>query len=355
MQKFSKLLTPFTAIFVIIFLIAIITSPKICTEGVARGIMLCGNVIIPSLFPFTVCVMIILNSGILSRLRFLEIFTEKLFCLTSEQFAVMLLSFIGGYPLGANMINELVKSNKISKNNAKIMINYCVNAGPAFTVLAVGASVLSSKKLGYILLFSHILAAFILALAFRFMFDRKNIACSKTEPPRSITFSDNIVLSTAKSASAIINICSYVILFSAITNYIDAFSKKIYLLKYIKFILEVTVGITQTHNILLISFLLGFAGISVWCQVISVSTEIKPNIGWLALTRIFHGLISVIITAIILKLFKINITTAAHQMQNLRYYYSGFSLSVSMLITVIVFLISITSKKSCGKILKDLV
>lgn len=354
MQKFSKKLTPLSAVFIAVLLIAIIAEPKICTDGVAKGIMLCGNVIIPSLFPFTVCVLIILNSGALSHFGFIGVITEKLFCLTSEQFAVMLLSFIGGYPLGANMINELVKAGKISRANAKTMINYCVNAGPAFIVLVVGNTVLSSKKLGYILLVSHILAALTMSFALRFMFVGNSIP-DKSKHSNNIPFSDNIVISTAKASAAVINICAYVILFSAVSNYIDILGKKIGFMKYLKYILEITVGISQTKNILLISFLLGFAGISVWCQVISAADEIKPNTAWFISARIFHGLISVVITAVILKLFKIGITTASYKIQTPKYYYSGFSLTVSMLITVIVFLISITGKKSCGKILKDLV
>ena len=138
-------------------MILVITNPKVCTEGAVKGLLLSGRVIIPSLFPFTACVLFIMKSGGLSLLDFANPFTKRVFRLSPQQFSLMLLSFIGGYPVGGKLLNEAVKSGKISKENAGIMLNYCVNAGPAFIVLAVGGGILGSKKIGYLLLLAHII------------------------------------------------------------------------------------------------------------------------------------------------------------------------------------------------------
>ena len=108
--------------------------PAISASGAKEGLMLCGSIIIPSLFPFTFCVMFINKSGILKFLKPLNPITQFLFHLNYYEFSLFLLSLIGGYPLGAKLLNQ----SGINDKKAKIMINYCINAGPAFVVLAVG-------------------------------------------------------------------------------------------------------------------------------------------------------------------------------------------------------------------------
>ena len=57
-----KVKSKFFLISVIFILITVlIVFSDICKTGVERGIMICGNVIIPSLFPFTVCVLMLMN------------------------------------------------------------------------------------------------------------------------------------------------------------------------------------------------------------------------------------------------------------------------------------------------------
>ena len=45
------------------FIVILILKPELCTKGAAEGLLLAGRVIIPSLFPFTACVLFIMKSG----------------------------------------------------------------------------------------------------------------------------------------------------------------------------------------------------------------------------------------------------------------------------------------------------
>ena len=332
-------------------MILVITNPKVCTEGAVKGLLLSGRVIIPSLFPFTACVLFIMKSGGLSLLDFANPFTKRVFRLSPQQFSLMLLSFIGGYPVGGKLLNEAVKSGKISKENAGIMLNYCVNAGPAFIVLAVGGGILGSKKIGYLLLLAHIISSLILSLVFGHFIKNDNTDSENTA--ESFSPADNFVVSVCEAASAIFSVCAYVILFSTVNEYMNCLSEKISVLKYISPLLEVTNAVTGMRNIVIIAFLLGFAGVSVWCQIISMGKLIKINFAVFTLSRTAHGVLSAVITALLLKAFGIAVTVSA----SVKYTptYNGIVLSLSMLSMVIVLIISLFSKKKTGNILKDIV
>lgn len=334
-----------------LFIFLIIISPKVCTAGAAKGLLLAGRVIIPSLFPFTACVLFIMKSGGLELLGFAAPFTKKVFHLSPELFSLMLLSFIGGYPVGAKLLNEAVKSGKLSKENAGTMLNYCVNAGPAFVVLAVGGGILGSKKTGYILLAAHIAASLILSVFFGFYIKKEDtVEVKKSE---NLSPADNFVAAVSDAASAVFSVCAYVIFFSMVNKYMNYASQRIRLLKYISPLLEVTNALTGMRNIIIIAFLLGFAGISIWCQIISVGKLVKTNFAVFALSRILHGLISALLCAMLLKAFGIAVTASAA----IRYApsYSGAALSLSMLSMVIVLLISLFAKKRTGNILNDVI
>lgn len=344
----KKLLSLITAA---AFIILVITNPKVCTAGAAKGLLLSGRVIIPSLFPFTACVLFIMRSGGLSLLGFTAPFSKRVFHLSPEHFSLMLLSFTGGYPVGAKLLNEAVKSGRLTKENAGIMLNYCVNAGPAFIVLAVGGGILGSKKIGYILLVSHIAASLILSVFFGLFIKDDNI------PPKNeaenFGAADNFVSAVSDAASAVFSVCGYVILFSSVNEYINRFSEKILFLKWVAPLLEVTNAVTGMRNILIIAFLLGFAGVSVWCQILSMGKLIRINFAAFALSRAVHGLLSAVITALLLKAFGIAVTVSAAV--KFTPTYNGIALSLSMLSMVIVLIISLFSEKRTGNILRDIV
>lgn len=344
----EKLLSLITAA---AFIILVIINPKVCTEGAEKGLLLAGRVIIPSLFPFTACVLFIMKSGILHLLDFAAPFTKKVFRISPELFSLMLLSFIGGYPVGAKLLNEAVKSERLSKENAGIMLNYCVNAGPAFVILAVGGGILGSKETGYILLASHIAASLILSIFFGF--------CIKTEDTDRIkndddsTAADNFVAAVSDAASAVFSVCAYVVLFSTVNEYITYLSQKMPFLKHLTPLLEVTNAVTGIRNIVIIAFLLGFAGVSIWCQILSVGRLISINFAVFVISRTAHGLLSALICALLLKIFGIAVTVS----EGVRYAptYNGFALAISMFSMTILLLICFCGKKSTGNILKDIV
>ena len=348
MKKFIN--TILIMIFIVLGILIIIKY-DICKNAVLKGIMLCSNVIIPSLFPFTVCVMFLINSNALTKIPFLNIL-GKPFRLNSEEFSVFLLSTIGGYPIGSKMISRLYESGKVTLKKAQIMTCFCINAGPAFIISVVGKSILHNQKIGIILFFSHIISSFIMA----FLFGKKLKDTNKTRIKETyLSPVDNFVLSTSQAARAILNICFYIIFFTVITEYLTSFSASFPFLKYITFFLEVTIGVSNLKNVYAISFILGFAGICILFQVLSISRKYKPSIVYLVFSRVLHGIISVFFTFIFVKIFGIEKQVFSNDVSFLKKQYFGpISISISVAVLVLFFLLNITSKKYSGNIAEDL-
>lgn len=348
MLKIKNALNPILT-FVAVLLIVLLTAlSDVCKKGAGRGLLICGNVIIPSLFPFMVCVLIIMKTE--NDLLF------KIMPANLKQNAVILkiffLSVLGGYPVGSKLINELYIQNKIDIKTANTMQLYCVNAGPAFIISAVGNGVFNSTVIGIILFISHITSSVLIAV-FTLKFTKVNFCDYKMSENR-IGFSEKFILSTSEAASSVMGICVYVIFFSVINEYIEYFGKNFPILKNAVYFTEVTSGITHTKNVIFVSFLLGFAGISIWFQIFSISNRAKLNFKLFAAGRLLHGGLSSILTYTALKIFKITIPAVSNNLLNgTKFFYKDFSLAISLAVMLIVFLIYLYSKNYSGKIIDD--
>ncbi len=329
------------------FAVLILKNPQLCINSAARGLILCARVIIPSLYPFTFCVLFILNSGALNVFKFLDKITKKIFGMSFYTFTIFLLSLIGGYPLGAKLITD----SKTDKSTAQIMQNFCVNAGPAFIITAVGNGVFGSQKIGVLLFFTHLIPPVLLAFFFR-----KRLSFAKITHIKPIGFIDNFIISATGSAAALTNICGFVLLFSIICAYVNTYSNSLPILKPFAMLLEVTNGVNMTRNILLTSFLLGFGGICIWCQVFSINKKAHPRILQFALCRIFHGLSSALLTYFGIKLFKITVPAVSNgKVFTFSPFADSMAVGISLLVMGIVFMISLKNKNFAGNILEDIV
>ena len=350
MNKKTKILS---GVIIIIFSLLILCFPKISKEGITRGLMISSNVIIPSLFPFMVCVSMIIKYGLSIKNTLFNKVIYKLFGHTFDMFLTFLLSLIGGYPIGAKLVNDLYNSNLIDKKTADIMLVYCVNAGPAFIISVIGGT-LASEAIGMVIFISHILSSVILALVFANKL-KKSTKPMNNKINKPSLFSEMFVQSVGDACESIVKICSFIVLFSAIIAYFDYFSHNMTIITNVSLFLEVTSAVYKTKNVYFISFLLGFSGISIWCQIFALSKSRKINYRMFVFGRILHGALSALITKILLKFLKVKVATFSNGtvLKN-DYLYSDVTLLISIVIMLVVFLIFIYTKNS-GKFINDVI
>lgn len=345
MKRFGRLIGILSAIVFGVLLLVFSAKAK---NGAFMGVMLCGRVVIPSLFPFTVCALFLQNADFLRFFDRLSPITTKIFGLNGRGVGLWVLSLIGGYPIGAKLLSQSVEKREIAPETAGKMLGYCVNAGPAFIITAVGVNAFSSKTIGVILLCSHIFASFLVLCLNRFLYGNIEVKAKMQTTP---SFSDNFVLSTANAASAIMNVCGFVILFSCVIAFFEQNEK----LSGLGLLLEVTNGVNNSKNVFVVSFLLGFSGVSIWCQVLAMTRNIKMNFLHFVLCRILNGGLSLVITVFIFKVFNVSLPTFSFGGMKGEVFSNSPQVSACLLIMAIVFAISITAKNFAGKITEDIV
>lgn len=324
-------------------------------EGVKKGISMCAGVIIPSLFPTLVCTFCILKTNSLSIIKPISFLTENLFGQSVECFSVMLLSFVGGYPIGANLINELYSQGKISKKTAHLMLCFCVNAGPAFIISVVGIGVWGSKQIGYALYFSHILSSILIALFCSFELKR-NMKIEVKNSNLTIKYGKVLNEAIGSATDSILKISATVIFFSSINNNISMLLNNTKFMEVIFGSIEVTNGVFMVDNIYFIAFILGFSGISIWCQIITLTQDCGINYFLFIFSRILHGILNFLFFNAFVHIFDITVTTISNGKS---ISFSGnqgnFELSISIIVLIIFFIISVENKKRGRKVMDDLI
>lgn len=145
--------------------VELITKTGIISKAVTDALFLCSRAVIPSLFPFLVFSSFITKTSLLEKLgTLMSPITKALFGLSGNCGPVILMSLIGGFPVGPHMAAELCNEQKISKKEAGLLCLFSINAGPAFVIGTVGYSMLGSIKAGVLLYTSMIISSLLLGL-----------------------------------------------------------------------------------------------------------------------------------------------------------------------------------------------
>ncbi len=263
--------------------------------GIKSGLLLCFNSVIPSLFLFTVLAIFISKTGVAEGIGlFLEPLSRRLFHLDGRQTAIMLVSLISGFPVGARLINGMYREKQIDIKTANTMLLYCVNAGPAFIITAVGQMVLGSASDGKRLLIAHVLSTVILAVIFGRILPKVRPQKSSEKPEFTMPLGNVFVQSVTEAAKTMLNICAFVVVFSSVSAVVQKAGLPHAVTKTVCGLLEVTVGVqTLTRNQLpTVAFLLGFGGFSVIFQVMAAAGDIKPSFLKLVASRLLHAFFS---------------------------------------------------------------
>lgn len=326
----------------IAFIAVMLCFPDICRRGAASGLILCGSVVIPALFPFTLCTLLLMRSPAIK-------FFYRAFGSYGGCIAVFLLSAIGGYPVGARLVNELYLTGALSRRDARLMLCCCVNAGPAFLVIAVGSGVFGSRAAGYILLCAHLIPSIIMATVIFPSIAPKKVTAKK------IPEGGEFATAASDAASAMLSASAFIIFFSAATAYLNAAAEHFPAFKIISMLCEVTSGAAQCKSLYSAAFLTGFAGFSTWMQAFAAAGEVGAN-ALFPLARIFHGALSAFISFALSKAFKINIAVLENGIG-----FSGAPLvssaavSIALAIMLALLILSVSDKNRGGKFLKDLI
>ncbi|MBO5317825.1 MAG: hypothetical protein J6A74_05230 [Oscillospiraceae bacterium] len=279
-----------------IFLILIL-DVKCAISGVSGGIDLCLRTVIPAIFPF-----LILSPLLLAQTPDLSLLhpVGTLLRIPKGSESIMVSSFLCGYPVGAQMVSNSWKSGQLTTSDARRMLAFCNNAGPAF-IFGIGGSLFSEKWAPWVLWLIHILSALVVGVVLpgnsshhSFQFNNKPTSFRKNLENSVVTMG---------------YICGWVILFRTIAAFLQRwilwFFPKWAEIMIFGF-LELSSGCTSAHSLndpvarfLLLSAFFSFGGICVHMQTASVTSGLKATIPYLT-GKLLHCSFSILLSAIFL-------------------------------------------------------
>ena len=360
---------------------ALVISPGEAINGAKDGLALCFNVIVPSLFPFFVLSSLVVDLGLAAYLgRAMEGLMRPLFRVSGSCAAAVALGFIGGYPVGARTALQLYEQGLCSKTEAERLLAFCNNSGPAFILGVVGAGVFGDSRVGLLLYLTHALASLLVGLLFRFYggWERRRACAPRPKPIQTVTLPAAFTGAVSRALQSTLNICAFVVFFAVVLRLLSAYgalSGAAALLSLAGFegewarrlvagLLELSSGVASLKGgaglagrVSMAAFMLGWAGLSVHCQVLSFLVDSGLSARVYLAGKLCHGLIAAALTWGLTRLFPLSAPVADYlveQTESIAALDFSTALAASTLAAlagwlILAWLCGPLLRKSCGK------
>ena len=335
-----KLKRNFISLLFLLFTLSILIFSNSNLTAVKSGINLWATSVVPSLFPFFVATELLMHTNIVYHIgNLLNRFMKPLFNIRGEGAFAFIMGIISGYPIGAKIATNFRKENICTKEECERLLSFTNNSGPLFIIGSVGILLYRNTMIGLLLFITHLLASLTVGILFRF-WKRTKHPDSNSSPSKAYTntktqasfsnLGEILSESIISSIKSILVIGGFVVIFSSIISILKSSSIthmiEIIATPFFNFIhispsfieplftgfFEITNGISTISNIackklsiniLITAFLLGFGGISVLLQVLSITSKSDLSIKPYILGKLLHGIIAVLYTYLFMSIF----------------------------------------------------
>lgn len=323
-----------------IFALGLVLFTRETSQAAADGVALCAQVLIPSLFPFFVVSSLCVQTGLAALAgRAFEKPMRFLFGVPGVCAPAFALGLVGGYPVGARTAISLYEQGACTKAEAERLLAFCNNSGPAFILGAVGASMLGGTGAGALLYATHVLASVTVGVLFSLRARRQSTTQRPVQgridvvcAPLGRAFTSAVT----SSFSSILNVCAFVIFFAVVIRLlgllgvIPALARGLSTLlaplgldadltgQVLGGLLEVTSGVKgllpldagMGTKLTAAAFLLGWAGLSVHCQVLTLigDSGLSP-LPYLA-GKALHGCLAGLLTWLAVRLLPLGVAAS---------------------------------------------
>ncbi len=297
------------------FTVTFFLNPAAVIAGVSKGLSLCATAVIPPLFPFVILSDFLIRSGLCDISgAYLNFITKPLFKLPGSAGCAVLMSLVGGYPVGAKMIAQLTESGSISEKQGRRMLLFCVNAGPAFVIGTVGTVMLSSKKAGVLLYASMVLSALVMGFILRFFSDE-----AVAEMNLKAEFKPSVITeSVTAGTNAMLSMCAWVLVFSCVNSLLKTLPLKGNTQVWLNILTEVTSGCVAASKVFPVSvqsLVMGWAGLSVHCQIFGFVKATKLKLSWFLISRLVHAGLATAVAGVLFKVFPCEVSVFSSMSQ----------------------------------------
>lgn len=305
-------------ILILIFLIIFLTNPKTYMTSTLNGLNIWFYNVLPCLFPFFIATRILIYLSVFN-IPFFNSFTKKLFKVHNAG-NIFLLSLISGYPIGAKLTCEAYNSKQLSLKSAKKMMSFCSVSGPMFIVGSIGIGVFNSAKVGFLLLFCHLIGAILNGILFRnsYAIEKEDVVLSYTSPNTNNLIADSML----DSINSILLVGGYIVFANVLIdllnnlNIIPFIAQMLPLNKnlttaFLNGLIEMTCGVVcigklnlnYNLSLPLSSFLIAFGGLSIFLQSLNFTSSLNIKKSYYLLQKFCQGIITLIVSILVCMLF----------------------------------------------------
>jgi len=328
--------------------LALTAYPQESMEAARDGLSLCANVIVPSLFPFFALASLVVELGLSRYLgKLLEGIMVPLFRVNGACASALALGFVGGYPVGARTAITLYEKGQCSKTEAERLLAFCNNSGPAFIFGVVGAGVFASGKIGLLLYLVHLTASVCVGVLFRFYkpWDGPGRGRAPRVQFETVSFPTAFARSVTGSLTSCLNICAFVLFFTvvlrllALSGALDLAAGLLCRLlaplglteawaqRLLTGLLEISSGVSSltgegglSGRLSMAAFILGWAGLSVHCQVLSFLEHSGLSMKTYFAGKLLHGGLSALLAGGLARVLPLEQPVSAYLMEQVDWF-----------------------------------
>lgn len=293
--------------FIIVFTLLFFSYDVI--ESIKLSFSICMNNLFPSLIPFMLLSNILIKYNLIDDMSYMfGKLMNKILKVNKNCAFILIMSMISGTPSNGKYISDLLNNNLIDLDDANKCLKFCHFTNPIFILGTIGYTFLGNKKLGLIILISHFLSSFIICAFNKKKTYKETITTSKTNKNNNFIYILNeSIKSTISTLLLILGIITTCLIITCLLNKIFNINNNY---KFIYGIIEITQGLKflSLSNLsiklktIISSFLISFGGFCIHMQVFSILDNKKIRYIPYLICRIFHGIISALITLVILNL-----------------------------------------------------
>lgn len=330
----NKSQTLFYFIIIILLAVILITYPGQAFDASVKGLKMWWEIVFPSLLPFFITAELLISFGVVTFIGVLfEPIMRPLFNVPGGGSFAWMMGMASGYPSGAKITTRLREENILTKIEAERLVSFTNASSPLFIFGAIAVGFFHNAQLGLLIAVAHYIGNALVGICMRFH-GRKQEKNHPIKPSKTFSMTrafkemhqtrmkhnhplgHMLGQAVTQSIQSLLMIGGFIILFSVLTSLllvtgittlivhcIQFFFHIIgiplaFALPFLSGLFEITIGaqmIAQIHtdpilhHVILVSFMLGFNGLSVQAQVASIISKTDIRFYPYLFARILHG------------------------------------------------------------------
>jgi len=314
-------------------LILLLLFPEPVIMATRTGVLAWADKVVPALFPFLVLTSLMTHYQLPQMLgRLLTPLFKNVLHISPITFFIMLMSTLSGNPSGARLAKEYYDEGALTKKEFRGLLYFCNFASPLFIIGTTGVVLYESQRVGYLLLFAHLIGSLAVFICCYPLLKSKNAAPVQIIRFPKEPFSQLLLAAIEQATATLVRIGGIIVFFYIMTEVMQLV--QLYellslllapLLQLLQIdnaspifsgMVEFTQGVLKlsTHQsplnlqLALTAFIISFAGLSVHTQVLLFSKGADFKYLTYVLYRTLHGWASALIVLFMWRFFLTDIS-----------------------------------------------